>query len=197
MTKFELSKYIISKYNGTVSPMKLQKLLYYAYAWQLVAGEKYFNAQFQAWPYGPVEPDVYHEYKNYGSKAISLDSKNHATINNAVLDFILDSYSVYSPIELSKTTHVEEPWKKNVDSGGVISDNDLLAYYKKQAFAKNFPLSPNKPYIPPKTSSHYAFTFDMETDNTPLFENIDAYVACFNAESNRLDTILKKYELEY
>ncbi len=175
--------------------MKLQKLLYYAYAWQLVAGEKFFEAKFKAWPYGPVDLDIYQEYKSFGSSFIHC-KPNDLIIqckSNSTLDFILDSYSVYSAIELSKTTHLEDPWKKNEAFGGYISDTDLVEFYKNQSFAQNFPLGTSKVYYPPKTSSHYAFTFDMNLENTPLFENLDHYLNVFEKESSSFDTRLKNY----
>ena len=194
MDKFQLAKYIAAKYPKQVSPMKLQKLMYYCYVWQLVANEKKFDANFEAWPHAPVEPEIYKEYKDFGRNPVSVSEA--PALDEPLLDFIMDSYSVYSAIELSKTTHMESPWKKYKDSGDVIPDNELIAYYSQQVFAKNFPLGEGKTYYPPKTSSHYSFTFDMEKEYVPEFESLEAYLNNFSTEKERLPGVLKEYGLK-
>jgi uncharacterized phage-associated protein len=186
MDKFQLAKYITSKYPNQVTPMKLQKLMYYCYAWQLVAKDKKFDASFEVWPYGPVEPEIYESFKSFGRSPIEADSIT--TINEPLIDFILDSYSVFSAVELSKTTHMELPWKKFKDTKEVIPDEELIGYYGKQVFAKNFPLQSNSKFYPPKTSSHYSFTFDMEKEYVPEFDNIKDYLSSFSTEKERLNT---------
>lgn len=40
---------------ATISPMKLQKLVYLLHGWNLaIAEEPAIDSQFLAWPYGPV-----------------------------------------------------------------------------------------------------------------------------------------------
>ncbi len=194
MNKFKLATYITGKYPGEVTPMKLQKLLYYCYVWQLVADDKKFDATFEAWKHGPVEPEIYNEYRKYGRKPIKGENSEDSI--DPMLDFILESYAVYSAIELSKTTHLESPWKKYKDTGEVIPDVELIAYYSQQVFAKNFPLGESKSYYPPKTSSHYSFTFDMEKEYVPEFESLDEYLKLFSKEKERLPGVLKEYGLK-
>jgi len=189
MDKFQIAQYIAAKYPGEVTPMKLQKLMYYCYAWQLVAKEKKFDASFEAWPHGPVEPDIFAEYKVFGRKPISVTEA--PKLNVPILDFILDSYSVYSAIELSKTTHLESPWKQHKGTGEVIPDNELFAFYSKHPFAWNFPVEVDKSYYPPKTSSHYSFTFDMEKDYVPVFNSLQEYLNGFKKENERFLGIIK------
>lgn len=194
MNKYHLAQYITARYPGEVSPMKLQKLLYYSYVWQLVGGEKKFEANFEAWPHGPVEPEIYNAYKNFGRKPVTTTSS--PVLNEPLIDFILDSYSVFSAIELSKTTHMEQPWKKYKDTNQVIPDDILIAYYKQQAYAKNFPLGTSAKFYPPKTSSHYSFTFDMDKEYVPEFEDINDYLSSFTTEKERLQSFkgkLKKW----
>ena len=38
-----------------------------------ITGKKLFDDPICAWKHGPVVPDVYHEYKNFGSNGINLD----------------------------------------------------------------------------------------------------------------------------
>ena len=51
----------------TVSPLKLQKLLYYAQAWSMVffgRQRQLFADVPQAWVNGPVYPTIYNMWKN-------------------------------------------------------------------------------------------------------------------------------------
>lgn len=194
MDKFKLAEYIAAKYPGEVTPMKLQKLLYYCYAWQLVAKEKQFSAGFEAWEYGPVEPEIYRVYKVFSGNPIKVDEIPPPP--PPLFDFILDSYSVYSAIELSKTTHFEQPWKKYKNTGELIPDEELEGFYSQQPFAWNFPLSKEKKYFPPKTASHYAFTFDMDKDYVPVFESLEHYLNNFTQEKAVLDEILTRHGIK-
>lgn len=57
-----------------LTPMKLQKLLFFAQSWHLkVKGKSspLFDDNFARWKYGPVIPSLYHELKSYGSKPIN------------------------------------------------------------------------------------------------------------------------------
>src|SRR6266498_32696 len=62
-TAFDVAKYILSK-KGSMTAMKLQKLLYYCQAWSLVWDEKpLFDNMIQAWANGPVVPSVYNYHR--------------------------------------------------------------------------------------------------------------------------------------
>lgn len=58
-----------------VNNKKLQKLVYYSYAWYLTLNNesaesiknRFFNARFEAWIHGAVEPNLYEKYRKYGS----------------------------------------------------------------------------------------------------------------------------------
>ena len=55
----DVADYILAK-KGTMSAMKLQKLVYYAQAWHLVWEDKeLFPEEIQAWANGPVVPSLY------------------------------------------------------------------------------------------------------------------------------------------
>ena len=54
-----------------VTPMKLQKLLYYVCVKYVQdTGTTPIAEPFLVWKYGPVAPSVYAEFKSYGSKPI-------------------------------------------------------------------------------------------------------------------------------
>ena len=51
----------------TVSPLKLQKILYYEQSWHMVSFGRentLFSVAPQAWVNGPVYPEIYREYKD-------------------------------------------------------------------------------------------------------------------------------------
>lgn len=54
-----------------VTPMMLQKLLYFAHGWHLaVTGNPLIDDQVEAWKFGPVVPSIYHEFKTLGGSPI-------------------------------------------------------------------------------------------------------------------------------
>ncbi|VDK64421.1 unnamed protein product [Cylicostephanus goldi] len=50
--------------------MKLNRLVYFAYAERLRAGIQLFDDRLEAWSYGPVVPSVYRAFSTYGKKPI-------------------------------------------------------------------------------------------------------------------------------
>jgi uncharacterized phage-associated protein len=113
-----------------LTPMKLQKLIYYCHSWHLALfGDPLLSDEVQAWTYGPVIPDIYHEYKNYGNqpvlthaKELSIDGgqlmlrepfipRDDVKVINLIQE-VLGSYGELTPIQISNLTHQEsEPWK--------------------------------------------------------------------------------------
>lgn len=79
-----------------------------------------------------------------------------------MVNFILDSYGIYNAITQSKATHAEDPWINKSKNSGRITDLEILDYYTKDSFAKNFPLNNSVGYYPSNTISHYASVFDMD-----------------------------------
>lgn len=53
-----------------IPPLKMQKLVYISHGWHLALsdGKPLVSDEYvEAWPYGPVFPSVYHEFKHYGA----------------------------------------------------------------------------------------------------------------------------------
>jgi len=191
-SKFDIANYILSRVKEPISPMKLQKLLYYCYVWQLVAGENIFKAEFKAWKYGPVEIDIYHKYKEYGSNLIPQPSDS-PDLDLKLIDFVVDSYSIHSAAELSKTTHAEKPWKMYIGSQMYIPDEELIDFYKNQPFSKNFPLDPSKVFYPPKMASHDMFTFDMDSQYVPSFNSLEVYLMEYKKSKNDMNMLFDEW----
>lgn len=123
-----------------ISNLKLQKLLYYVQGFFLAAFEEaLFSDEIVAWQYGPVVPDVYFHFKEFGSNSIRLDSEILPVSfddpsTSDFFDEILREYGRFSAIGLMELTHQEPPWKKtfNEDPRGVISHDLMKVYFKTQ-----------------------------------------------------------------
>lgn len=111
--------------NIPVSPMKLQKLLYFIYRDYLKeTNSVLFAEDFQAWKYGPVLESVYDEFKTFRSNRITRFAKTangEVYVINETLEPILCSvinsvwnkYKGYDGIALSQVTHEEGgAWRK-------------------------------------------------------------------------------------
>ncbi|XUU49186.1 Panacea domain-containing protein [Serratia nematodiphila] len=139
-----------------LTPMKLQKLVFFAHAWSLAAyGEPLIRDKVLAWKYGPVIESVYHEFKAYGSNNITSvgtefvwdDDPNSIvkakfvapeipasdTYASAIIDIIFDVYGDKSAIYLSNLTHeagsawdVTKEHHHDGDTKGYIIPNDVI-----------------------------------------------------------------------
>lgn len=100
-----------------ITPLKLQKMMYYAQGWSLaLTDEVFFNEDFQAWVHGPVIPELYYQYKECGYNTIPKVEKFDSTIFNMeqlnVLEMVKFAYGRYDGKYLEELTHGEVPWKE-------------------------------------------------------------------------------------
>ena len=122
-----------------LSPMKLQKLVYYAHGWWLaLTDQPLINEQVEAWKFGPVIPSLYRAFRRYGNAPITDyarssvdrgsvagdgfyepewsipaidDRPEDAARVRQVLDRIWEIYGKYTAIQLSNATHQPgTPW---------------------------------------------------------------------------------------
>jgi uncharacterized phage-associated protein len=163
---------------NNITHLKLQKLLYYVKAWSLVNGTPVIPESFLKWKHGPVNKQIYDEYKKYGDNVIShTSSGSNNVMHKELIDFILECYAPYDAINLSLMTHQDDPWKNTPDNS-VISDASMLKYYSLLPFAKNFPVDSQKPFYPVDTNMHYAFIFDMDektVEQNTAYPSFSAY----------------------
>jgi uncharacterized phage-associated protein len=141
--------------NRPISPMKLQKLVYFAHGWYLaLAGNPLINEPIQAWKFGPVIPSLYHSLKAYGNSPItghvrneaetlfeepeisSIDDGPNVKENEQVKELvkrIWDLYGSFSAVQLSNLTHEpKSPWSTTADRDkkrGVPIDQDKIRDY--------------------------------------------------------------------
>lgn len=140
MTKvLDVATYILQK-KGSMSAMKLQKLVYYSQAWSLVWDDKpLYTSHIEAWANGPVIPTLYKRHKGIfkvSKHDIEGDPKNLTKEQKETIDAVLGVYGDKDPQFLSMLTHSERPWKEarnGLDPGergnNVISHSSMAEYY--------------------------------------------------------------------
>ena len=156
-----MSNYVIlfcQNMGVTITPLKLQKILYYIQAWHIAKFEKesLFDTLPEAWVNGPVYRQIYNQYKGSFFKnaniqatldedglaqalmakqsEMDLDEKQ-LTLVNAVLD----AYSKLSDERLVLMTHSEDPWteiRKNLSpierSDKKLSVDTIYNYFNRR-----------------------------------------------------------------
>lgn len=143
----EVANWFLYKGEGKISPNKLQKLVYYAYAWTLtllndsqdvLKNRLFDDARFEAWVHGPVIHELYNEYAKYGFSDISEYRDKPIFTEDAedILNQVWDVYGGYSADQLESMTRQELPWKnarKGLSpldsSSNLISDEDIYICY--------------------------------------------------------------------
>ncbi|EOD87865.1 hypothetical protein UCY_01452 [Enterococcus faecalis EnGen0252] len=111
----DIAKFFLSF--GSLTNLKLQKLIYFSYATHLVrTGKKLFDEPIVAFKYGPVVKDVYHIYKDFGRESINIEDdgpKFHISefsIPVSLAKIALNESS--SEILLTLTEVIESYWDK-------------------------------------------------------------------------------------
>jgi uncharacterized phage-associated protein len=122
-----------------ITNLKLQKLLYYAQGFYIALYDRpLFSDDLEAWTYGPVVPDVYHQYKCYGSGVIpapeQFDAMTYDPGTQSFLNAIYARYGDLSATTLLEMTHQESPWRDAMLSrmnmcGGFITVKAMKAFF--------------------------------------------------------------------
>ena len=113
LSAHDVAAYILENI-GTMTTMKLQKLVYYSQAWSLVwDDEPLFKERIEAWANGPVVRELYDVHKGkYQIRKWSLgDSSKLSQIQKDTVDAVLEYYGEKSSQWLSELTHNEDPWR--------------------------------------------------------------------------------------
>ena len=141
-----------------LTPLKLQKLLYFAHGWHLVLddeGEPLLDEDIEAWRYGPVVPSIYHEFKDFRNKPIDRPVYRHYPDKNVFYDipklsdeeidhlgrFLKSVWKIYAPhsaMRLSNLTHLRgTPWRElyekykgDIPKGKVLENQDLKKHFQ-------------------------------------------------------------------
>jgi uncharacterized phage-associated protein len=122
-----------------VTPMKLQKMMYFLYRDYLKqTNEPLFAERFMTWKYGPVLESVYQEYKGYGGRSIDryggkngeiykVDESGDKPLSN-LLSVLWEKCRYIDAIRLSEITHGEgAAWREAYNSRkSFLRDEDIL-----------------------------------------------------------------------
>ncbi|MCC8114137.1 MAG: DUF4065 domain-containing protein [Bacteroidales bacterium] len=120
-----------------ISNLKLQKLLYYEQGYHLAMFDTpLFDAEIEAWMYGPAIPEVYEKYKCYGRGGIAPDNREEVKLTDEeeeLFQEVFDAFKEYSAYGLMMKTHEEYPWASTPHGpGNVISKDKIKSFFKTQ-----------------------------------------------------------------
>lgn len=139
----------------SISPLKLQKLIYIAHGWHWALHHTplIHDEHVEAWRFGPVYPSIYHEFKHLGNDPIQemateieliIDQENESLTgtnyriykpdipleDDTAREFLMqvwDAYKNFSAIELSNMTHaLGTPWHETTSGGTRIKRNEHI-----------------------------------------------------------------------
>lgn len=153
----DVANYIVSDFlekGRDINNLKLQKLLYYSEAEHLIRNSSsLFEEDIEKWKLGPVVPEVYHEFKNYGSSNINetastitiptsndiwnfkfevYDSSSIDLQEKESIDAALIKYGDKDPFTLVDLTHEEPMWKR--DEQAIIQGIKHLKYDRDEIY---------------------------------------------------------------
>lgn len=123
--------------NKYFTQMQLLKLVYIAHGWMLATtNQPLIHNQVEAWQYGPVIPELYHELKYNGAKPIAQPILSGPSFFNAseeqVIEFTFKNYGSFSAFQLSDITHAPNtPWSQTFGKSDYIPDNLIASHYKE------------------------------------------------------------------
>lgn len=146
----DVANWFLLKGKGKITPKKLQRLVYYAYAWVLTllndSSEElnirlFDDAKFEAWIHGPALRDLHAEYASYGFENIDEPKEQPAFVEDVedILEQVWEVYGNYTANQLESMTHQEKPWRNarkdlspSDSSSTLIDDRDIFNYYVKR-----------------------------------------------------------------
>lgn len=141
----DLASYIKYKYcnldnriSDEISPLKLQKSLYFCFAYwggfvrkgknkkselRIDYSEYLFDDKIEAWVYGPVIPNVYH------NNNITPDEKKDMFVGKEYvkefIDGILNDVLNVSDFKLVEASHQDKCWKNNFKKLEIFHNNEI------------------------------------------------------------------------
>lgn len=133
-----------------VTPLSLQKLLYFAQAIHLARnGKPLFEEDMQAWVHGPVIAQVYELFKDFKYNPIEDDRFVLIESAEGILDeearknleLVASSFGRYSGKVLEQITHREQPWKEarkglssQEPSERIMPKEKMEAYFREMIY---------------------------------------------------------------
>lgn len=142
-----------------ISPLRLQKTLYFLFAYygasygSMSESKEYkesqnemmnlppylFNAEFEAWQYGPVLREVYfgHKYNNFVEEC-KFDPSNieiqDETMRVEVIEYLKElirNTSEVSDFGLVERSHEDDEWNAKISIQGTMDNDNIIEEYKE------------------------------------------------------------------
>lgn len=118
----------------SLTPLKLQKLLYLAQGWSCVWDNRVaFPDEFEAWQYGPVNEKVYEAFKKYGRSEIPEKEGIEQLEDFDVMETLIAIWNEYgkrTAYELVELTHQQNPWRDAYSKGLRITNDSIKQYFQ-------------------------------------------------------------------
>ena len=136
---YDIANYFLcldEEHNGDgISPLKLQKLVYYAQGFYCALNDKpLFSDDIKAWTHGSVVESLYHHYKEYGKHPIptprDFSTDNLSADEAGVIEEVFEVFGQFSAWKLRNMTHEEQPWIAHELLADIIPLAELGAYFK-------------------------------------------------------------------
>jgi len=138
---FAAAKRLCERAEWSISNLKLQKLLYIAHMFYLgeTGGQPLLHEHFQAWEYGPVQPDLYRFARIFGSSPIEnifhlIGDLPEESPEAAMIDSTVSQIGTATSGRLVAITHWDKgAWARNYRPGArgiIIPNEDILREYQ-------------------------------------------------------------------
>jgi uncharacterized phage-associated protein len=131
----KLARWIQERYPYAVldqlTHLKLQKLGFYCFGAALAFGheDEVAGITFEAWDHGPVNREVYREYRAFGASRLPESSSRTVEYSAETEQVMLDVLRVYGVLDawtLREESHLELPWIEARERGDAIISNDRI-----------------------------------------------------------------------
>lgn len=128
-----------------ISPLRLQKLLYYCQGWSLgLTGRPLFRQSLEAWKRGPVVAEVYEKFQGTRDgltpELIGEPTTKLTDAEAALVEMVWREYAKYTPEELCEMTHTEPAWREawgdlplDAKSSNKLSPATMESYFREEA----------------------------------------------------------------
>jgi uncharacterized phage-associated protein len=161
-----LATWVRARVAVPVTHLKLQKLCFYCYGGALAFNRDFEVAPqlpFEAWEHGPVNREIWLQYREHGSAPIApptFVAEQYSAETQEVLEAVITVYGRLSAWHLRQESHLERPWRDAWRSRCGTIPNSAL----REHFAKKFRTGPVS------FPEHLLYSGSLAVDGIPAYE---------------------------